>query len=150
MSEQTILSVIANNAMKATAEEGTSTMTATWSPDDLRLMDGAGELEIAVERSDGSLGQWVPIWVVCAGGQTYVRTWYGRDTGWFGDALRSRRARIRVPGLEADVTIENIGDASTQVTADVDAAYRIKYGRGGSGSMVTATAAATTLQLNPQ
>ncbi|WP_177231413.1 DUF2255 family protein [Amycolatopsis saalfeldensis] len=34
-----------------------------------------------------------------------------RDTGWYGQALRERRARIRVPGLEADVTIEDIGDA---------------------------------------
>jgi hypothetical protein len=113
-------------------------------------MDAASELEIAVRRSDGSLRRWVPIWVVSSGGQVYVRTWYRRDTGWFGHALRSRRARIRVPGLEADVTIEDIGDASTQVTADVDAAYRTKYGRGGAGSMVTATAAATTLQLSRQ
>jgi hypothetical protein len=125
-------------------------MTAPWSPDDLRLMDAAMELQIAVRSSDGSLRRWVPIWVVCAGGQVYVRTWYRRDTGWFGHALRSRRARIRVPGLEADVTIEDIGDAATQVTADVDAAYRTKYGRGGADSMVTATAAATTLQLNRQ
>jgi hypothetical protein len=124
-----------------------STMTAPWSPDELRLMNAAGELRIAVKRSDGSLRRWVPIWVVCAGGQVYVRTWYRRDTGWFGHALRSRRARIRVPGLEADVTIEDIGDASTQVTTDVDAAYRTKYG-GGAGSMVTATATATTLLLN--
>jgi hypothetical protein len=123
-------------------------MTAPWSPDDLRLMDAAGELEIAVRRSDGNLRQWVPIWVVCAGGQVYVRTWYRRDTGWFGHALRSRRARIRLPGLEADVTIEDIGDSSSQVTADVDAAYRTKYGRGGADSMVTATAAATTLRLS--
>jgi hypothetical protein len=113
-------------------------------------MDAAGELEIAVRRSDGSLLERVPIWVVCAGGQVYVRTWYRRDTGWFGHALRSRRARIRVPDLEADVTIEDIGDAAAQVTADVDAAYRTKYGRGEAGSMVTATAAATTLQLNRQ
>jgi hypothetical protein len=111
-------------------------------------MNAAGELRIAVKRSDGSLRRWVPIWVVCAGEQVYVRTWYRRDTGWFGHALRSRRARIRVPGLEADVTIEDIGDASTQVTTDVDAGYRTKYGRGDAGSMVTATAAATTLQLN--
>jgi hypothetical protein len=123
-------------------------MTASWSPDELRLMNAAGELRIAVKRPDASLLRWVPIWVVCAGGQVYVRTWYRRDTGWFGHALRSRRARIRVPGLEADVTIEDIGDASTQVTTDVDAAYRTKYGRGDAGSMVTATAAATTLQLN--
>jgi hypothetical protein len=111
-------------------------------------MNAAGELQIAVKGSDGSLRRWVPIWVVCAGGQVYVRTWYRRDTGWFGHALRSRRARIRVPGLEADVTIEDIGDASAQVITDVDAAYRTKYGRVGAGSMVTATAAATTLQLN--
>ena len=97
-----------------------------------------------------SLRRWVPIWVVCAGGQVYVRTWYRRDTGWFGHALRSRRARIRVPGLEADVTTEDIGDAATQVAADVDAAYRTKYGRGGADSMVTDAAAATTLQLNRQ
>jgi hypothetical protein len=75
-------------------------MTAPWSPDDLHLMDAARELQIAVRRSDGSLRRWVPTWVVCAGGQVYVRTWYRRDTGWFGHALRSRRARIRVPGLE--------------------------------------------------
>ena len=125
-------------------------MTGPWSSDDLRVVDAARELQIAVRRSDGSLRRWVPIWVVCASGQVYVRTWYRRDTGWFGHALRSRRARVRVPGLEADVTIEDIGDASTQVTAEVDAAYRTKYGRSGAGSMVTATAAATTLQLNLQ
>jgi hypothetical protein len=125
-------------------------MTASWSPDELHLVNAAGELRIAVKRSDGSLRRWVPIWVVCAGGEVYVRTWYRRETGWFGHALRSRRARIRVPGLEADVTIEDIGDASTQVTTDVDAAYRTKYGRGGASSMVTATAAATTLQLNQE
>lgn len=123
-------------------------MTASWSPDELRLINAAAELRIAVKRSDGSLRGWVPIWVVCAGARVYVRTWYRRDTGWFGHALRSRRARIAVPGLEEDVTIEDIGDASAEVTTGVDAAYRTKYGRGGAGSMVTATAAATTLQLN--
>jgi hypothetical protein len=124
-------------------------MPVLWPADDLRLMDAASELQIAVRRPDGSLRRWVPIWVVCADGQVYVRTWYRRDTGWFGQALRSRRARVRVPGLEADVTIEDIGDASNKITADVDAAYGTKYGRGGAGSMVTAAAAATTLQLNP-
>ena len=36
-------------------------MTAPWSPDELRLMNAAGELHIAVKRSDGSLQRWVPI-----------------------------------------------------------------------------------------
>lgn len=125
-------------------------MTARWSTEDLRLISAAGELEIAVRRADGSLRQWLPIWVVCAGEQAYVRTWHRRDTGWFGAALRSHRARIRVPGLEADVTIEDLGDASAQVNADVDDAYRTKYGRGGADSMVTAAAVATTLRLDPE
>ena len=129
--------------------EGVPSMPAVWPADDLRLMDAARELQIAVERPDG-LRRWVPIWVVCTGGRVYVRTWYRRDSGWFGHAVRSHRARIRVPGLETDVTIEDIGDASAQVTSDVDAAYRSKYGRAGAGSMVTDTAAATTLRLNPE
>jgi hypothetical protein len=54
-----------------------------------------------------------------------------------------------VPGLEADVTVEDLGDASAQVTADVDAAYHAKYDQG-AGSMVTATATATTLRLDPE
>jgi hypothetical protein len=118
-----------------------------WSPDELSLLDTARELEIAVEHADGSSRRWTPIWVVCTGGHAYVRTWYRRDTGWFGDALRSRRGRIRVPGLQAEVTIEDIG---AQVTAEVDAAYRTKYTGGGTDAMVTAEAAATTLRLDPR
>ncbi|MEU4192267.1 DUF2255 family protein [Kribbella sp. NPDC026611] len=117
-------------------------MTASWSVDELRRLDAARELEIAVARSDGGLGRWVVIWVVCAGGHPYVRTWYRRDTGWFGQALRTGRGRIRVPGLEAEVLIEDVGG---EVTAEVDAAYLAKYG--GAGSMVTTEAAATTLRL---
>jgi hypothetical protein len=50
-------------------------------------------------------------------------------------------------GLEADVTIEDIGDASTQVTTDVDAAYRAKYGRGGAGSIAARRAVATVRSI---
>ena len=113
-----------------------------WSTDDLRLIDAAVELEIMVEGS----GLWVPIWVVRAGDEVYVRSWHRRDTGWFGRALRERRARVRVPGLEAEVTIEDLGDSSAEVTAEVDAAYRATYGAG-AGSMVTPEAARTTLRL---
>jgi hypothetical protein len=125
-------------------------MTARWSVDDLPLLAAARELEIAVRRSDGSLRQWVPIWVVCAGEQAYVRTWHRRDTGWFGQALKSGRARVRVPALEADVTVEDVGDTSAQVTADADEAYRAKYGPGGAESMVSPAAVVTTLRLQPE
>jgi hypothetical protein len=65
-------------------------MTFAWSPDELDRIGGAEELQIATKRADGTLRREVPIWVVCAGGQVYVRTWYRRDNGWFGHAVESR------------------------------------------------------------
>ena len=124
-------------------------MIAGWSRGELNSIGSAVELHIAIRRPDGRLGRWTPIWVVCAGERVYVRTWYRRETGWFGQALLSRRARIRVPGLAADVTVEDLGQGEADLHAGVDAAYRTKYGHHGSESMVTAAAAATTLRLTP-
>ena len=97
--------------------------------------------------------RWVPIWAVSVGGQVYVRTWYRRDRGWFARVLDSRRARIRVPGLEADVLIQDVGAGGAKLRADVDDAYRKKYvliGRDAVDRMVTLDAAAATLQLIPE
>jgi len=126
-------------------------MTATWSPDELERIGSAKELEIAVKRADGTRRRWVPIWVVSVGEQVYVRTWYRRETGWFGHVLDSRRARIRVPGLEADVAVADVGEGTAQLRADIDAAYRTKYGSYGSSSveaMVAEAAAVATLELS--
>ncbi len=108
-------------------------MTAAWSPAELQRIGTAPELQIAVKRADGTQRRWTPIWVVCVEGQVYVRTWYRRDTGWFGQALRTHRARVRVPGLEADVTVEDVGAGTVALRESIDTAYRIKY-RGGSTS----------------
>ena len=128
-------------------------MTSPWTPDELERVGSADELQIAVKRADGTLRRWTPIWVVRVGEQVYVRTWYRRDSGWFGHVLHSHRARVRVPGLEVDVAVEDVGDATAELRAHVDAAYRTKYGRYGSSSvepMVAVAAAATTLQLGPE
>ena len=125
-------------------------MDARWSTEDLNLIGTAGELQIAVRRPDSSLRQPLPIWVVSAGEQIYVRSWHRRDTGWFGHALQTQQARIYVPGLEADVTIEDVGDASPHVTAAVDDAYRAKYGNESAASMITSAATKTTLRLDPE
>ena len=125
-------------------------MTVPWSPDELERIDKAEELRIATQRSDGTLRRDVPIWVVSAGGHVYVRTWYRRDDGWFGRAVDSRRARIEIAGLEADVAVEDIGDDKSDLRARIDAAYRAKYGRYGEATvdrMVSDDAAATTLRL---
>jgi hypothetical protein len=99
---------------------------------------------------DGTLRRWVPIWVVSTGGQVYVRTWYRRETGWFGQVLASHRARIRVPGLEADAAVKDVGESTPELRAGIDAAYSAKYGRhGGTERMVTDEAAAATLRISP-
>jgi hypothetical protein len=128
-------------------------VTVPWPPDELERIGRAEELEIAGRRADETLRPWLPIWVVSAGDQVFVRTWQRRDTGWFGHVVASRRARIRVPGLERDVQVDDIGDTSAALRATVDAAYRAKYGRYGRATidrMVSEDAAATTLRLNPE
>jgi hypothetical protein len=128
-------------------------MTRPWSPEELARIGSADELQIAVKRADGTLRRWTPIWVVRVAEQVYVRTWYKRGSGWFGHVLHSRRARIRVPDLEVDVAVEDVGEATAQLRARIDAAYRTKYRRYGSSSvepMVAAAAAAATLQLSPE
>ena len=128
-------------------------MTAAWSADELERIGRVEELRIAAKSADGTPHPEVPVWVVCARGQVYVRTWYRRENGWFGHAVKSRRARIHVPGLEADIAIEDVGDHEAELRASVDAAYRAKYGRHGETTverMVADDAAATTLRLDPE
>lgn len=128
-------------------------MIASWTPEVLQTISPAVELQIAVTRPDGTERRWVPIWVVCVDERVFVRTWYRRTTGWFGHALNSRRARIRVPGLEADVKVDDLGEAPLDLLDDVDAAYRSKYGRYGQSAvaaMISGEARATTLQLSPR
>jgi hypothetical protein len=125
-------------------------MTDAWSPDELERLGTAQELHIATRRADGTLRPEVPVLVVRAGGQVYLRTWYRRDNGWFGHAVEARRGRVRVPGLAADVAIEDVGDDRAEVRAGVDAAYRAKYGGPSADRMVTDEAAAATLRLVPE
>jgi hypothetical protein len=135
------------------SEEELRIMTVAWSPDELERIGTAEELQIAASRADETPRRAVPIWVVSVGGQVYVRTWYRRDSGWFGHAVTSRRARIRVPGLEAGIAIEDVGDDQAELRASVDAAYRAKYGRYGETTvdrMVSDDAAASTLRLIPE
>ena len=127
-------------------------MNPSWTPEQVQVIDRAVELEIASRRPDGTLRRWLPIWVVCAGEEVFVRTWHRRTTGWFGHVVETGTARVRVPGLEVDVTLDDLGDGDPDLRAAVDAAYAAKYGPHGSGSvaqMTSDTAAATTLRLSP-
>ena len=108
----------------------------------------AEELQIAPLGADGAPRRAVPIWVVRAGGDLYVRSWRGSAGGWFRAAQASHAACVRAGGVERDVELVEAGD---DVNDAVDAAYRDKYGRYPSyvEPMVRADAQATTLRLVP-
>ncbi|MBS43825.1 MAG: hypothetical protein CMH83_11830 [Nocardioides sp.] len=118
-----------------------------WSDSDLERFDEARELEVSVVHRNGRAGSWTPIWVVRVGDRVLVRSWHRRTTGWFGHAVARGRARVRVPGVEADVAVADLGSADPGLRVATDTAYRDKYGPHGHGSMVTDEDAGTTLEL---
>ena len=124
-------------------------MTA-WSSEDLSKVGDAEELAIASRRPDGTLHQFVTIWVVRTGSDLYVRSVKGRSGAWFRRALAAGEGRIRAGGVEWDVAFEQ---ASPDVGPAVTAAYHEKYDRYGPsivGTVVSAESAATTLRLVPK
>jgi hypothetical protein len=127
-------------------------VTDSWRIDELEHIARAEELEIAAQRADRTSRAWLTIWVVTVDDEVYVRTWHRRGNGWYGDVLDTRRARIRVPNLERDVGVEDIGSVDEQLRASIDAAYKSKYGPFGWETVDRMTdddAAATTLRLMP-
>lgn len=122
-------------------------MASGWSAEQLERIDTAQELEISAEPNDGRPRRWLPIWVVCVDGRVYVRTWYRRSVGWFGRAVETRTARIRVADVEVEVTVEDLGQRAP--TDAVNRAYMAKYGGGDTGGMLTEEAVPTTLRLTP-
>jgi hypothetical protein len=123
-------------------------VTAAWTAEELERIGAAEELQIAPLGVDGAPRRPVPIWVVRAGADLYIRSWRGRAGGWFRAARATHAARVRAGGVERDV---DLVEASDDVNDAVDAAYRDKYGRYPSyvEPMVRADAQATTLRLVP-
>ena len=93
---------------------------SAWTSEELAAIAGAQELEVAARRGDGSLRKAVPISVVRAGDDLFVRAAYGPGTGWHRAARAAGEGRIRAGGVEKDVTFEAAGD---DVNGGVDAAY---------------------------
>jgi hypothetical protein len=121
----------------------------TWNGTDLDTIGGAGELQVASRRPDGTMRPYVTIWVVRAGDDLYVRSAYGADNGWYRRARTSGAGRIRAGGLERDVTF---ADADPAAATGIDAAYHAKYDRYGPeivGTVVGDRAHPVTLRLLP-
>ena len=115
---------------------------------ELERIGAAEELQMAPRGADGAPRPPLPIWVVRAGADLYVRSWRGTAGGWFRAVQASHAARVRAGGVERDVDLAEAGD---EVNDAVDAAYRDKYGRYPSyvEPMVRPEARATTLRLVP-
>ena len=123
---------------------------STWTAEDLDTIGLADELEIAPLRVDGSLRPYTTIWVVRVGDDVYVRSVRGRRGGWFRHALERGAGRIRVGGVERDVTMAEPADADHDA---INRAYRSKYGgypRAYVDPTVTAAATEATLRLVPR
>jgi hypothetical protein len=118
----------------------------TWTNDELTRIGDADELRIAGCRADGTLRKLVIIWQVRVGDELYVRSVNGPDAAWFRGTQLTGEGRIESGGVAKDVVF--IRDDT--VDAEVDAAYRAKYGSSIHVDAITnALATSTTLRVEP-
>jgi hypothetical protein len=125
-------------------------MTA-WTSDELNKIGTAEELQIASLRQDGTLRKPVTIWVVRVDDNLYVRSVYGRGSGWFRGTQTRHEGHIRAGGVDKDVTFMEETDPS--INEQIDAAYRTKYRRYAASivnSTLTPEARAATIKLVPR
>jgi hypothetical protein len=122
----------------------------SWSSEELANIGDAEELAIASRQPDGTLRQFVTIWVVRSGDDLYVRSVNGRAGTWFRSAMAAGEGRIRAGGVERDVAFE---EAPSEANGPVTAAYHEKYDRYGTGvvgTVVSHEAERSTLRLVPR
>ena len=119
---------------------------STWTEQELNTIGDAGELRIAGRREDDTLRKLVIIWQVRVGDDIYVRSVNGPDAAWFRGTQIRGEGRIESGGISKDVVFTR--DDSQD--AEIDAAYRAKYGNGSPvRSITSALATTTTLRVNP-
>jgi hypothetical protein len=118
-----------------------------WTNEQLNALGRAGEIDLMPLREGGSTGRSTTIWIVRVGDDLFIRSYRGREGGWYRAATHTGRGRVSIGATGYDVVFEPAPDVDQ---AEVDAAYRAKYGRSSYvDAMVTAVAAATTLRLAP-
>jgi hypothetical protein len=121
----------------------------TWIQDELRKIDGATELRVATQRTDGTLRPYVTIWHTTVGDALFIRSAHGPENGWFRRALQAGIGRIDAGGVSKAVTFEL---ASPAVRSDLDTALHNKYDRYGPGPVGAITGddvLETTLKVLP-
>lgn len=120
-----------------------------WTRDDLDAIGSAHEIGVAALRPDGTLRPYATVWVVHVGDALYVRSWRGQAGAWYRAVRHRPKGRVRLGGVEFDVTFERPADIGEDA---IDAAYRDKYGGYGAAyvdAMVAPDARETTLRVQP-
>jgi hypothetical protein len=136
-----------SNVMQRRHDQPKGAAAMDWTSDQLARIGEAEELQVSSYRRDGTLRRWTPIWVVRLGDGLYVRSAYGRDSDWYRHATQNT-ARIRAGGIEADVTLLPVADAT--INAQVGTAYESKYRNqpGALRPMLVPPASDTTVRLD--
>lgn len=122
-----------------------------WTAQELDRIGHTDELDLASQRSDGSLRDPVTMWVVRDGDALYVRSMHGRAGAWFRGTQTRSQGHVRSAGIDKDVAFVN--DTDPQLNDRLDAAYRTKYARYGNspiGHVTTVDSRASTLRLDPR
>jgi len=128
--------------------------TTAWTTEELDRIDGAGEVDIATRRADGSLRSDRIVWTVRHGDAVYVRSVNGVDAAWYRGVQTRHEGRLAAAGLRRDIAFVESGehaDGDRGLDDALDEAYRVKYGRTSRPvARITADLArATTLRLDP-
>lgn len=66
---------------------------SAWTVDELERIGATDDLEISSRRADDTYRPFVPSWVVRLGDDLYVRSYKGRDSGWYRHALAAGAGR---------------------------------------------------------
>jgi hypothetical protein len=118
-----------------------------WTADELTRIGNAAELRIAGTRADGTVRKLVIIWQVRVGDEIYARSVNGPTAAWYLGTQELGEGHIESGGVSKDVTFTSDNSKG----AEIDAAYRAKYGNGNPVVRITSpTAASTTLRLDPR
>jgi hypothetical protein len=88
------------------------------------------------------------IWSVAVEDALYVRAYHGRDSRWYGAAVRQKAGRITAAGMTKEVAFEPLDGP---INDRIDDAYRAKY-RGSPylSSMIGARARSATVKVMPR
>lgn len=123
---------------------------ASWTYEQLGRIAASEELQISTPRNDVTMRRPIPIWVVRHGDALYVRSYLGENGVWYQSARAHGHGHISAGGVDSDVTFALVTE--DDINAEIDAAYRDKYGRYGPrflDPMTAPIARATTLKLIP-